>query len=183
MTAILLDVSAYAQSPDTNYVLPWSDGHSTYRTVSQSQPEAPPPPSDDEIGAGTFSLGVNYPGVGLKYFLSDSYALEARGQAQSGDDVGGVRAYRYFRPGRVLLYVGFEADYDRFKGAVSKGAGYGGEVFGGIEYLVAPHVGVQVDFGPAYIELKDASTSLTAGGLEYVMNFGVNYYFGLRERR
>ena len=135
--------------------------------------------SNNDIGKGTFAAGLNYPGLGFKYFLSDDYALEVKGQGQNGDDVAGLRGYRYFRPdSKVFLFVGVEADYVRFRGAVGQGSGYGGEVFGGAEYFVAAHVGVQADIGPAYVSLRDAATALSADGIEYVMNVGINYYFG-----
>ena len=134
--------------------------------------------SNNDIGKGTFAAGLNYPGLGFKYFLSDDYALEARGQGQDGDDVAGFRGYRYFRPdSRVFLFVGLEADYVRFRGAVGRGSGYGGEVFGGAEYIVAARVSVQADFGPAYVSLRDSATSVSADGIEYIMNVGINYYF------
>ena len=36
---------------------------------------------------------------------------------------------------------------------------------------------LQIDFGPAFIFLKDKDTSVSVSGGEYVINFGINYYF------
>ena len=135
--------------------------------------------STDDIGKGTFAVGVNYPGLGVKYFVTDNYAAELKGQGESGNDVGGLRGYRYFRPDpKIFLFVGLEGDYVRFRGDSSKGGGYLGEVFAGSEYFVLPHVGIQADLGPAYVDLKDTATSLSAGGIEFIFNVGINYYFG-----
>ena len=135
--------------------------------------------STEDIGKGTFALGLNYPGLGVKYFVSDNYAAEIKAQTEFGDDVGGLRAYRYFRPvPKTLVFLGLEGDYVHFKGASSKGSGYAGEFFVGAEYFVLPHLGLQADFGPAYVHIKDTASSLSDGGVEFVFNLGANYYFG-----
>jgi hypothetical protein len=36
----------------------------------------------------------------------------------------------------------------------------------------------QLDMGAGWLGLKDDATSLTDGGLEFVVNVGVNLYFG-----
>jgi hypothetical protein len=135
--------------------------------------------TSDDIGKGTCGLGLNYPGFGLKYFLSNDYALEAKAQFQDGNDLGGLRLYRYFRPdSKMFLFLGVESDYVRFKGDLSKGSGYFGEVFAGIEYFMSSHFALSMDAGPAYVSLKDQNYSLSASGMEYVLNVGINYYFG-----
>ena len=35
-------------------------------------------------GKGAFGLSLNYQGAGIKYFISDSFALEVKGQAEGG---------------------------------------------------------------------------------------------------
>jgi len=131
------------------------------------------------IGRGAIGLGLNYPGLGIRYFISDRCALEAKGQADKTAAIGGLRVYDYFRPARsMFLFWGVEADYISFKGEVSRGSGAAAEVFGGFEYFALSSVSIQADFGPAYIYLKDRHEPVSAGGLEYVANFGFNIYWG-----
>ncbi len=74
-----------------------------------------------------------------------------------------------------------EGDFVTFKGDDSKGTGIAGELFVGGEYFFAKSFSVQLDLGPAFISLKDTKdTSESVSGLEYVVNFGINYYFGRR---
>ena len=131
------------------------------------------------IRRGTIGLGLNYPGLGIRYFISDLCALEARGQADKTSAIGGLRVYDYSRPSKsMFLFWGVEADYISFKGEVSRGSGAAAELFGGFEYFALSSVSIQVDFGPAYIYLKDRHEPVSAGGLEYVANFGFNLYWG-----
>jgi hypothetical protein len=132
-----------------------------------------------EVHKGDWALGLNYPGLSGKYFFSDNFSLEARGQ--KGDDIftGGLRGNIYFNPAyKTILFSGLEADYLTFKGEESKGTGLAGEVFFGLEYFFMDNFSFQADFGPAYIHLKDNDSSLSVSGIEYVVNFGFNWYPG-----
>lgn len=132
-----------------------------------------------EVAKGKFGLGLNYPGLGARYFLSDKISLEGKGQFEKDILVGGLRGYYYFKPeAKVLPFIGLEADFVSFKGEESKGIGFAGELFVGGEYFFAKKLSVQLDFGPTYISLKDKDSSESVGGIEYVINFGINYYFG-----
>jgi hypothetical protein len=140
--------------------------------------------TSEDIRAGTFGLGLNYPGFGVRYFLTDHYAVEAKGQLEDSIELGGLRVYRYFRPvSRIFLFAGAEGDYVHFKGAVSRGSGAAGEIFGGFEYFILRRVSMQADFGPAYISLVNQDHSASVSGLEYVFNIGFNCYFGGRSAR
>ncbi len=132
----------------------------------------------DSISQGKFGLGLNYPGLGARYFLTDHYCLEAKGQFEKDIVVGGLRTSRYFSStGGLFPFIGLEADYVHFKGAVSKGSGFAGELFAGGEYFFTKRFSAQLDFGPAYVSLKDRPTSSSVDGIEYVFNFGMNFYF------
>ncbi|MFA6004735.1 MAG: hypothetical protein WC881_11785 [Elusimicrobiota bacterium] len=131
------------------------------------------------VGKGTFGLGLNYPGLGLRYFLNDRNALEAKAQVDKDVVLGGLRLYNYFRPAPSLsLFIGGEADYVHYKGEISRGSGAAGQIFGGFEYFVLPSVSLQADFGPAYVYLKDQRESVSVNGIEYAANFGFNFYWG-----
>jgi hypothetical protein len=126
-----------------------------------------------------WGVGLNYPGAGIRYFLNDKLSLELRGQFADDIVVGGLRGNYYFNPGaNTLLFMGVESDYVSFKGTESKGSGIAEELYLGMEFFLWSHFSLQVDFGPAFIALKDNDSSLSVDGLEYVVNFGLNWYFG-----
>jgi hypothetical protein len=129
-----------------------------------------------------WAIGLNYPGIGARYALSSNWAIEAKGQIETDITVVGLRVYRHFPPqhDRLHLFTGAEADFISFKGEESKGTGYAAELFAGGEYFFNPRLSFQCDVGPAYISLTDRDTSLSVSGLGYVINFGINLYFGDR---
>ncbi|HAX61226.1 MAG TPA: hypothetical protein DCX95_01505 [Elusimicrobia bacterium] len=133
-----------------------------------------------EVAKKDIAVGLNFPGLGVRYFLSDKISLEGKGQIEKDIFVGGLRGYYYFSPAaKYLLFAGLEGDFVTFKGDESEGNGIAGELFVGSEYFFAKGFSVQLDLGPAYISLKDTKdTSESVDGLEYVVNFGINYYFG-----
>ncbi|MBI5574511.1 MAG: hypothetical protein HY919_08200 [Elusimicrobia bacterium] len=133
-----------------------------------------------EVAKSDFAIGVNYPGIGARYFFSDKISAELKGQIEKDIFVGGLRGYYYFKSEEKLLpFAGLEADFVTFKGDDSKGTGIAGEVFVGGEYFFNKSFSVQLDLGPAFISLKDTKdTSESVSGLEYVVNFGINYYLG-----
>lgn len=135
---------------------------------------------------GRINFDFNYPGAGLRYFLSDKVAVEARGQhLSSGTNnhfsttVLGARLYRYISgPSRNLRpYFCLEGDHIIFKGAHSSGNGAVAGAFSGIEYFFGGSLSAQTDLGVAYIAIRDDETALTESGADYVMNFGINIYF------
>ncbi len=140
-----------------------------------------PPFVMGEISKGRMGVGVNYPGVGFRYLVSDKVGIELKAQTESNILVGGLRGYYYFLKNnlsRYALFGGLEADYTSFKGSYSEGTGFAGELFVGGEYFFANNFSLQVDLGPAMISLNDKETSESVSGLEYVVNFGINYYWG-----
>ncbi len=74
--------------------------------------------------------------------------------------------------------MGIESDYVSFKGEESKGNGFAEELYLGLEFFLLDHFSRQVDFGPAFIILKDNDSALNVNGIEYGINFGTNWYFG-----
>lgn len=138
--------------------------------------------ADWETAGRSTALGINYPGVSLKLFLSDRFSAELRGQYVDKIMTGGARLYYYpsvfgFKDARLRPFLGVEGDYISFKGQISKGNGSAIGGVGGVEYFLSKRVSVQTDAGPFYIMLKDNDSSLAQSGLEFVLNFGVNFYF------
>lgn len=131
--------------------------------------------------AGVFNLNINYPGAALRYFVADGRALELLGQGQDDVFVGGLRYYYYparLRSGALSPYIAAEADYLSFKGSYAKGKGWGGGLYAGAEYHLNRTFSVQTDLGAMYVSVKDKDTSLAQGGLEFLLNLGINIYFG-----
>lgn len=129
---------------------------------------------------GLLNLNINYPGAGVRYFFSDSSALELRGQYEKDTTIVGARLYLFpvaFDKEGVIPYWGIEGDYGSFKGKYSKGKGYAAGGFAGLEYFLGKSLSVQTDAGASYLSLKDTDTALTQGGLEFILNLGINIYF------
>lgn len=128
------------------------------------------------------ALGVNFPGANLRIFFSDSIAAELRGQYINKILTVGPRLYYYpsilgFNNAPLRPFIGVEGDFISFKGEYTKGNGaaFGGVL--GVEYFLSRRVSVQTDVGPYYIMLDDNDSAISQTGLEFVLNFGVNFYF------
>ncbi|HAH32109.1 MAG TPA: hypothetical protein DCL44_07335 [Elusimicrobia bacterium] len=127
---------------------------------------------------GQAGISLNYPGLGIRYLFSDRFSLELKGQSETDILAAGLRGYYYFsRSHNCFLFTGLEGDYISFSGRQSSGAGFAAGVFAGLEYFLAKSLSLQADFGPAYIALSDKNGPESVSGLEYVVNFGLNYYF------
>lgn len=128
---------------------------------------------------GRLGVGLNYPGVNVKYGITPKVAIEARGQFEKNITLFGPRFYYNFSSNKIMnLFLGGEADWIKFKGEISKGSGFAVETFVGGEYFLTKNLSLTTDIGPAYISLKDADGKKSSEGIEYVVNVGVNYYFG-----
>lgn len=138
-------------------------------------------PDHEKYGHST-ALGVNFPGVNVRMFFSDSIAAEIRGQYLNKIFTAGPRLYYYpsilgFNNAPLRPFIGVEGDFISFKGEYTKGNGaaFGGVI--GVEYFLSRSVSVQTDAGPYYIMLDDNDSAISQTGLEFVLNFGVNFYF------
>ena len=136
----------------------------------------------DESCGGRLGLGVNYPGLGVRYCFSRHVSAEVRGQMELIDSkvhasaYGGRLYWSVGQFGRLLPYVCAEGDYGGFDDGTSKASGYLGGLFAGLEYFPWRRFSVQVDFGPAYVSLT--GDSATTSSLHYILSFGLTYYLG-----
>ena len=133
--------------------------------------------------AERWGVGVNYPGLGVKYTVDKMNTVELR--TQFGEDVFvmGPRLYHSIsNRGKTTIYAGGELDYLTFEGKSSKGSGFVLEPYVGVEYLIeyltAHNLGLNIDIGPAFISLKDKDTNETEAGIDFVVNLGLTYYLG-----
>ena len=111
--------------------------------------------------------------------FSNGFGLEAIGQYEKDVFVGAMRMYLYphfMQSAQVRPFIAVEADYSYFKGEYSKGYGYGGGAFAGLEYFLGKRFSMQLDGGMLYLQVKDRATSLRESGIEYLMNVGINIY-------
>ena len=128
--------------------------------------------------AGNWALGGIYPGASLKYVTGGKTAWELRAQSGSGILAVGPRYYRYFTlDANPHLFLGIEADYITFKGEESKGAGFAGGAFVGGEIFLTKQIGLLMDFGPMYINLKENEYSQSDSGMDYMVNVGLYWHF------
>lgn len=126
-----------------------------------------------------WGVGINYPGLSLKYKADAKQTLELK--AQFGKDilVVGPRYYHNFSSkGKTNLFFGGEADYVSFEGDSSEGSGFVVGGFVGGEYFTTPNFGVSLDMGPAYISLKNKDEDVDESGVDFITNIGLTYYFG-----
>ena len=125
-----------------------------------------------------WGINVNYPGLGIKYGLNKKVVVELKVQFGKDVFVIGPRFYYSLSPwGKTIVYGGVEGDYLTFESEISKGSGFVFLGFAGLEYFVSPNVGLSVDFGPAYVNLKDKETKEKESGVDLVVNIGLTYYF------
>jgi len=129
-----------------------------------------------------YGLGVNYPGLALRYGVSDEFALEARGQMSlDNPDIDasayGGRLYYFFGDyGRIFPYITAEGDAGRYDDGKIQASGYGVGVFIGFEYFLHERISVQADFGPAYVSMSGKAVSVSDA--HFVTNLGITFYVG-----
>ena len=142
-------------------------------------PDKPQVPETQKITSpGNWALGGIYPGASLKYVTGGKSAWELRAQAGSGIFAIGPRYYRYLtRDANTRLFFGIEADYITFKGEESKGMGYAGGAFVGGEIFLTKQIGLLMDVGPMYINLKENKYSQSDSGMDYMVNMGIYWHF------
>lgn len=125
-----------------------------------------------------WGIGLNYPGLGLKYKINSKNTIEIRTQVGKDILAMGPRYYHNLSiQDKLTLFFGGEIDCLSFKGRVSKGSGIAFLPFIGGEYLTTPDLGVSLDIGPAYVSLKDKDTAEREKGIDFVLNIGLTYYF------
>jgi len=117
--------------------------------------------------------------VGLRWFVTDRWAVEAKYQYEKSAMAGGPRMYFYIASlGSIFPYVGIEGDYGKYRDEKVTSVGYAAGAFVGGEVYIYRRFSVQFDFGPVYVSLKDRELSIQSGGIGFMVNFGLTYYIG-----
>ena len=131
-------------------------------------------------------IGLGWPYLSLKYGIVPNFSIEARGAAAEGIGAYGLRGYYNFNPyDRCVIFTGLGANYVNFSvpaddddGEDISGSGYTASIFVGGEYFINDNFTLTTDIGPTYISLTEREFDLNVGGIEFVANIGINFYFG-----
>jgi len=137
---------------------------------------ATPARAQDDL-TGRFGAGVNWQGFQAKYGIAEDWLAEAKIQFASNNTTAGARVYRLFPSiPRMLLdarpYVGGEFNWvfsDYLDGGILTGP------FGGLEFLPAKNLGLELDVGFYYENLWSRIGSVVDVGI--IVNLGVTLYF------
>jgi hypothetical protein len=125
------------------------------------------------------AVGLNHSGLGVRYFYKENVCWEVKAQSGENINIFGGRLIKYLdmKKPKWQFLKGFELDLILFEGSVSRGNGVAGEIFAGGEYFFEDKYSLNLDFGPAVIMLSDTNYSISQYGFEFVVNFGIYYYF------
>ncbi len=121
-------------------------------------------------------LGLNYPGISFKYFVTKYIALEPKIQLANDVFAGGIRGNYYFSE---LVYSGLELAYIIYEGDVSEGSGVAFSPYAGIEISATDNITLQLDIGPVFIHMADKDFDVTGNYFQIMGNIGLNYYFNM----
>ena len=128
------------------------------------------------VSAGRWGIGLGNPYISLKHWTSPRFAIEGRGAFGSGIGAYSVRLYRNFNfKNKTVTFVGLEGGLINFDKEDIEGDGSFGMLFLGFEHSITKKMTFLLDIGPAYVNLSSEGTSV--GGLEWVYNLGIYYYF------
>lgn len=121
-------------------------------------------------------IGLGNPYICIKYHATKRLAYEVRGAFGSGINVYSARVYRNFTPrGKAVTFAGLEGGIISFDKEDIEGDGSFGMLFVGFENSLFEKLTFSFDIGPAYITLSSDAASV--GGMEWVYNLGIYYYF------
>jgi hypothetical protein len=158
---------------------------------AQSEQASPPPatspavrpkvtvdPNMERLNTG---ITLSYPGVGLRFFPFNYWALDIGAQYEPGDTtalVAGIRVSRYFHLGGSLYpYLGYGIDYVRYTSAFTAGTGGLQEVYLGAELFLTPSFSLQSDAGVAMVMLVAPQGDASVMEFDAVVNVCLTYYF------
>ncbi|MFA5859815.1 MAG: hypothetical protein WC955_12205 [Elusimicrobiota bacterium] len=138
--------------------------------------------SEGNLIANRLSLGLNYPGINVKYSFLNNFALDVHYQGSATVGVAGTRACYYYVFPKIIIvpYLGLELDYLQYKNQQSNDWTITGSYVGGllgVEYFFSRVLSVCADIG--YGNMNMASTTVSDVSYltdKYVANIGLNLY-------
>lgn len=131
---------------------------------------------------GGKSLGLLSNGLMVNFMVGDLWSLGAQVQRESGVWVTGLRQRRFFNPNapRTNFFWAFEENLVTFDVDNIRGRGWTLGTALGLAHFITPRLALEVDAGPAYLDLSDSSGEGTNQGLEFVANVGMSWHWGGR---
>ena len=125
---------------------------------------------------GRFGIGANWPGLQVRYGITDNFLAEGKVQFASNNTTIGGRGYFLFNaiPGSISIvpYVGGEFDWV-LSNVLVGGYLIGG--FAGVEVLVTRNIGIGGDAGLFYANMWSTLGIIADYGI--LFNAGLTYYF------
>ena len=127
-----------------------------------------------------FGISLGYPYVSLKYRLSSKFTTELRDTFSEGINVVSLRGYYdFYKINKISCFTGIDLGYVFFDTDDVKGEGSLFTVFIGGEYFVSSKISISIDIGPSFITLwSKKEKDLSVSGIEWILNSGLNIYFG-----
>jgi len=128
------------------------------------------------------ALGINYPGLSIKYVFNKMVSAEIKMQLSEISKVFCLRFNKYFwlsKTSNLFLYTGIESGYVYFKtkDEIVEGDGFVSNIFCGIEKFLFKHFSVGMDIGPNIVYIKDKNYEQIEQSFDFVLNLGFNIYF------
>ena len=127
-------------------------------------------------------VGFGWPYAGIKHTFSKQISAEAIASAEEGVNLYAARLYWNFRRfDRLNIFTGLEGGRLNFNTSGMKGKGYESALFLGAEYFISKRMSFSMDLAPTFIGLK--STGYKVGGVEWVLNSAMYFYFSTADKR
>lgn len=135
-----------------------------------------------QVRPGSKSVGVLSNGVMANAMIGPRWSAGVQAQRQSGVWVTGLRQRRFFNPDapRTNFFWAFEENLVTFDVDNIRGRGWTLGTALGLAHFITPRLALEVDAGPAYLDLSDSSGEGTNQGLEFVANVGMSWHWGGR---
>jgi hypothetical protein len=135
-----------------------------------------------EVRPGEFSAGLLSSGVAFQGMALSRLSLGVHYQKQRGVGVYGLRQRWYANPKAptINVFAGLEENRVTFDIDGVRGRGWTVGAYVGLDYFVAKRWSLEMDAGPAFIDLRDGDNAVTNEGLDFVVNLGLNWHWGGR---
>jgi hypothetical protein len=127
-------------------------------------------------------VGILSNGITANFMVGPRWSAGAQVQRQSGVWVYGLRQRRFFNPGapRTNFFFALEENLVAFDVDDIQGRGWTAGASVGLIHFITPRLALEVDAGPAYLDLAESAGEVANRGLEFVANAGIGWHWGGR---
>lgn len=135
-----------------------------------------------QVRPGGKSVGILSNGIVAHFMVAPRWSIGAQVQRQSGVWVTGFRQRRFFNPTapRTNFYLALEENFVTFDVDDVRGRGWTAGTSVGLTHFITPRLALEIDAGPAYLDLAASTGEVTNQGLEFVANVGLGWHWGGR---